>query len=101
MNIPRINTDTVKEIIANKVLTNNEKAHAIHNYDYNCSLRATSKPVNRWDLVSVGVIEGELDKSCNNCGFSNNPDDKNNGGCFGCKYTKDNFTQHLGWKPRP
>lgn len=60
--IPRKNSTTVKEIIANKVLTNKEKAHAIHNYDYNMKCRETDKVVHRWDLVSPGAIEEDLGK---------------------------------------
>ena len=60
MNIPRKNTQTVKEILATITLSSRQKAEKIHDFDYDCCLRATAKPVNRWDLMSIEEIEKEL-----------------------------------------
>lgn len=59
MNIPRKNTEAVKEILSTNQ-TNSEKAIKIHDFDYDCHLRANSKGINRWELMSPAAIEKEL-----------------------------------------
>lgn len=60
MNIPRKNTQQVKDILETITISNRQKAEKIHDFDYDCCLRASPKPVNRWDLMSIEQIEKEL-----------------------------------------
>ncbi len=62
MNIPRKQTDQVKQIL-NSDITNKDKAQQIQDFDYSMKQRETSKPVYRRDLISVEEIEKAINEN--------------------------------------
>lgn len=58
--IPRVHMEVVKNIITNGKVLLTGKAKAIHDIDYDLALRATSKPLRRTSLISIGTIKEHL-----------------------------------------
>lgn len=54
--IPRIGSQTVKEILNNPGLTIEDKAESISHFDYDCACRETDGIVNRSKLMKVDKI---------------------------------------------